>query len=109
MSLAVRVDYRAFMSASSRPVYLSKIGLQWGPADVQPLVLSPNWWTCMPRSALGSLPVISHVMVVGEDSEACSKVTVPVIFESPRTVATMIEEPHGQQGFEECSATIESC
>jgi hypothetical protein len=28
--------------------------VQWGPALVQPLVLSPNWWTCMPRSALGS-------------------------------------------------------
>jgi hypothetical protein len=42
----------------------------------------------MPRSALGSLPEISHEMVVGAPSEACSKVTVPVIFESPRTVAT---------------------
>jgi len=28
------------------------------------------------------------VMVVGEDSEACSKVTVPETLESPRTVAT---------------------
>lgn len=64
---------------------------QWGPAEVQPLVLSPNWWTCMPRSALGSLPVTSHVMVVGEDSDSCSKVTVPVTFESPRRVATTTE------------------
>jgi hypothetical protein len=72
---------------------------------VQPLVLSPNWWTCMPRSALASLPVMSHVMVVGEDSEDCSKVTVPVIFESPRTVATMMDRK-GQQGFED---SIGSC
>ena len=55
----------------------------------------------MPRSALASLPVISHVIVVGEDSEVCSKVTVPVIFESPRTVATTINEPQGQQVLEE--------
>lgn len=44
----------------------------------------------MPRSALGSLPVIFHVMVVGDDSDSCSKVTVPVTFESPRTVATAL-------------------
>jgi len=69
-------------------------GLKWGPADVQPLVLSPNWWTCMPRLAFGSLPLMSHVMVVGELSESCSKVTVPEIFESPRTVATVKEERH---------------
>jgi hypothetical protein len=42
----------------------------------------------MPRSALGSLPVISQEIVVGEDSDSCSKVTVPVTFESPRTTAT---------------------
>lgn len=57
---------------------------------MQPLVLSPKVWTCMPRFALGSLPVMFHVMVVGVDSDACSKVTVPEIFESPRTVATKI-------------------
>lgn len=50
----------------------------------------------MPRSAFGSLPVISHVIVVGEDSDSCSKVTVPVIFESPRTVATRIAGIPGQ-------------
>lgn len=43
---------------------------------------------CMPRLALASWPVMSHEMVVGADSEACSKVTVPVILESPRTTAT---------------------
>jgi len=74
---------------------------QCGPAEVQPLVLSPNWWTCMPRSAFASLPVMSHVMVVGEDSDSCSKVTVPVIFESPRTVATIIGRRTGQHGPEE--------
>jgi hypothetical protein len=47
-------------------------------------------------------------MVVGEDSEFCSKVTVPVIFESPRTVATTFVEPHGQQAFGEGSAMIKS-
>jgi hypothetical protein len=51
----------------------------------------------MPRSALGSLPVISHVMIVGEDSDSCSKVTVPVTFESPRRVATTMQssDQHG--------------
>jgi hypothetical protein len=61
---------------------------QWGPAEVQPLVLSPNWWTWMPRSALASLPVMFHEMVVFEFSSACSKVTVPVTLESPRSCAT---------------------
>jgi hypothetical protein len=42
----------------------------------------------MPRSALESWPEMSQVMVVGEDSEVCSKVTWPVIFESPRMTAT---------------------
>lgn len=61
---------------------------QCGPAEVQPLVLSPNAWTWKPRSAFGSWPVISQVMVVGLDSEACSKVTVPLTLESPRRTAT---------------------
>jgi hypothetical protein len=43
---------------------------------------------CMPRLALGSWPEISQVMVVGEDSDSCSKVTVPETLESPRTTAT---------------------
>ena len=51
----------------------------------------------MPRLALASLPVMFHVMVVGEVSEVCSKETVPVIFESPRMKATMGEQRH-QQG-----------
>lgn len=42
----------------------------------------------MPRSALASWPVMSHEMVVGADSEVCSKITCPVIFESPRMTAT---------------------
>jgi hypothetical protein len=54
----------------------------------------------MPRSALGSLPVMFHVMVVGDDSDSCSKVTVPVIFESPRTVATTTEEQQVSLGQE---------
>lgn len=37
----------------------------------------------MPRLALLSWPVRSHEMVVGEDSEVCSKVTVPLTLESP--------------------------
>jgi hypothetical protein len=62
--------------------------LQWGPADVHPLVLSPKACTCMPRSALASLPVMSHEMVVLALSSACSKVTVPLTLESPRRTAT---------------------
>lgn len=41
-----------------------------------------------------------HVMVVGDDSDSCSKVTVPVIFESPRTVATTTEEQQVSLGQE---------
>ena len=59
---------------------------------MQPLVLSPNWWTCMPRWALASLPVISQLMVVLEDSDDCSKVTVPLTLESPRRTATIAVE-----------------
>lgn len=55
---------------------------------MQPLVLSPKVWMCIPRLALASWPVMSHEMVVGSDSEACSKVTLPVILESPRTTQT---------------------
>lgn len=61
---------------------------QWGPADVQPLVLSPKACTCMPRSAFASWPLMSHEMVVGASSDACSKVTVPLTLESPRRTAT---------------------
>ena len=42
----------------------------------------------MPRSALASLPVMSHEILVGEDSFSCSKVTVPLTLESPRRTAT---------------------
>lgn len=55
---------------------------------MQPLVLSPKVWMCMPRLALASLPVMSQVMVVGADSDSCSKTTEPVTLESPRTTAT---------------------
>lgn len=44
---------------------------------------------CMPRSALASLPLMFHEMVVGADSDSCSKVTVPLTVESPRTTATV--------------------
>lgn len=33
-----------------------------------------------------------HEMVVGEDSDSCSNVTVPVILESPRRRATRKED-----------------
>jgi hypothetical protein len=56
---------------------------------VQPLVLSPKVWMCMPRLALASWPLRSHEMVVGADSDSCSKVMVPVTVESPRTTQTM--------------------
>lgn len=51
-------------------------------------MLSPNWWMWKARSALGSWPLMFHEMVVGEFSSGCSKVTVPVILESPRRTAT---------------------
>lgn len=62
--------------------------IQCGPAEVQPLVLSPKVWMWKPRFALESWPVRSHEMVVGSDSEACSNVTVPATLESPRRTAT---------------------
>lgn len=43
----------------------------------------------MPRSAEASLPLISYEMDVGEDSDVCSKVTVPETLESPRRTATV--------------------
>lgn len=55
---------------------------------MQPLVLSPKVWMCMPRLALASWPEMSQVTVVGADSDSCSKVTVPETLESPRTTAT---------------------
>lgn len=58
-------------------------------------MLSPKVWMCMPRLALASWPVMSQLMVVGSDSAACSKVTVPVILESPRTTATRYQGKHG--------------
>jgi hypothetical protein len=42
VSLAMWVDYRDPLSALSKLVCFSKMCLQWGPAEVQPLVLSPN-------------------------------------------------------------------
>lgn len=59
---------------------------------MQPLVLSPKVWMCIPRSALASWPWMSQVTVVGDDSESCSKVTVPLMAVSPRMVATVMEE-----------------
>lgn len=55
---------------------------------MQPLVLSPKVWTCMPRSALASWPEMSQETVVSAPSEAWSKVTVPLMLESPRRTAT---------------------
>ena len=49
---------------------------------MQPLVLSPKVWMCMPRLALASLPVMSQLILVGADSESCSKVTVPATLEA---------------------------
>ena len=62
---------------------------QWGPADVQPLVLSPNVWMWKPRLALASLPVMSQVTVVGAASDSCSKTTVPATLASPRRTQTV--------------------
>ena len=55
---------------------------------MQPLVLSPNVWMCMPRLALASWPLRSQETVVGPPSDSCTKVTVPETLESPRTTAT---------------------
>lgn len=48
----------------------------------------------MPRSAFGSFPLRLYVIVVGAPSEACSKVTVPLTVESPRTTATVFRNDH---------------
>ena len=61
---------------------------------MQPLVLSPKVWMCMPRSALASLPVTFQEIWVSADSEACSKVTVPLTLESPRITATAKKRYH---------------
>lgn len=99
VSLVVGVDYtlglEAFHGSSSRCDELGRFDIQWGPADVQPLVLSPKVWMWKPRLALGSWPAMSKVMVVASDSEACSKVTVPATLESPRRTATG-DTDHGQ-------------
>lgn len=58
---------------------------------MQPLVLSPKVWMWKPRLALASLPVMSQEMVVGADSDSCTRVTVPETLESPRTTATASE------------------
>ena len=81
---------------SSKGNNVKRCGLQCGPALVHPLVLSPNWWTWIPRSADGSLPWISHEIVVSEDSEPCSNVTVPVTFESPLRTATVPQRDQSQ-------------
>lgn len=60
--LAVRVDWERVREASPRertPGATANKYSQWGPAEVQPLVLSPKVWTWKPRLALGSLPVMS--------------------------------------------------
>jgi hypothetical protein len=99
VGLAVGVDYGTTQSLSNlsdvpqggldKPwSVLSPSHVQCGPAEVQPLVLSPKVWMCMPRWALASWPLMSQVTVVGADSESCSKVMVPVTLESPRTTAT---------------------
>jgi len=77
------------LSSSGAPCSLEN-GLKWGPAEVQPLVLSPNVWTWKPLEALASLPLISQVIVVGSDSDACSKLTTPLTLESPLNTATVI-------------------
>ena len=38
-------------------------------------------------------------MVVGDDSEDCSKVTVPPTLESPRSTATEKKVSHGMPGY----------
>ena len=55
---------------------------------MHPLVLSPNWWMWKPLKALGSLPVISHEILVGSDSLSCSKWTTPETLASPLNTAT---------------------
>lgn len=69
---------------------------------MQPLVLSPKVWMCMPRSALGSLPETFQEIWVSADSEACSKVTVPLTLESPRITATAKKRCH----VSHCSGSV---
>lgn len=89
MRLAVGVDcWESISTESISGLFSTRWDIQWGPADVQPLVLSPKAWIWMPRLALGSLPVMFHETVTGEFSSGCSKVTVPETLESPRRTAT---------------------
>src|SRR6478735_10939912 len=62
--------------------------VQCSPAEVHPLVLSPNSWIWNALRLLASLPRMFQEMFVGELSSNCSKVMVPKTVESPRTVAT---------------------
>jgi len=75
--------------SSDGPPWVLEKGLKCGPAEVQPLVLSPNSWIWKPLSAFESLPEISYEIVVASFSEACSKVTVPETPASPRKTATV--------------------
>jgi hypothetical protein len=77
------------LSSSSGAPWVLENGLKCGPAEVHPLVLSPNWWTWNPLKEFGSLPAISQVMVVGPSSVVCSKFTTPDTLESPLNTATM--------------------
>lgn len=76
------------LTSSSGAPWVLENGLKWGPAEVQPFVLSPKAWTWNPLKAFGSQPVISQLIVVGSDSELCSKLTTPVTLESPLITAT---------------------
>ena len=76
-----------FSSSGAPWVFLK--GLKWGPAEVQPLVLSPNSWMWKPLWALASQPVISHETVVGSLSEVCSNCTIPETPASPLKTATI--------------------
>lgn len=43
MCLSVWVDCVRLISRATHLVFFNRCHSQWGPADVQPLVLSPNW------------------------------------------------------------------
>lgn len=60
-------------SKSSGAPWCVPFGLKWLPAEMQPLVSSPNWWTWNPFKELASLPTISQLILVNASGEACSK------------------------------------
>uniref|UniRef100_A0A0E9XAF8 Uncharacterized protein n=1 Tax=Anguilla anguilla TaxID=7936 RepID=A0A0E9XAF8_ANGAN len=75
------------LTSSLGPPWVLLCGLKWGPALMQPFVLSPYTWTWKPCSP-GVRPVICPVTCTGAESLPCSKNTVPVTSPVPLRTQT---------------------